>query len=339
MTKFKIENFCEEHNEEFKIYYNYLNNPVYASIIYNMFIALHTDKLKLHIMKLIKENHKLVIEKLNKIDIIISFYKQNNLINKSEIGKFFTFYEKEKNNINIKNNEDLHKLFYKLISYENCTQVLKECFYIFSEYRACIYFMTPSINFKNTKKAIIEKVILSFNNNINTLNQIISKIYVGDNNPWGSIYYSTAYSMFETLIIIKKYYNNQKKTLNILNIKFDIKKLCIKKDIIKNLCNNYHKNKLNENIIDNKITENNINNISHFIVILKRLGYDLWFTINLVFDTIFEKYIIKGIPDSLLINHKNIYLQKMNNLLGFKCFILSINNYISNTNIFNNFND
>jgi hypothetical protein len=95
-----------------------------------------------------------------------------------------------------------NELFYKLIFYENCISVLKECFYIFSEYRACIYFMTPSINFNNTKKNIIENVIISFRDNINTLNQIISKIYLGDKNPWGSIYYSTAYSMTQEVLFL-----------------------------------------------------------------------------------------------------------------------------------------
>ena len=64
--------------------------------------------------------------------------------------------------------------------------ILKEILYICSDYRACIYFMTPSINFENykrTKKEVVKDVVLKFRCNINTLNQIISHIYVGYKNP------------------------------------------------------------------------------------------------------------------------------------------------------------
>jgi hypothetical protein len=280
---------------------------------------------------MIVKNHKYVLDKLNKIDIIISYYKQNNLINKSEIGNFFKYYEIHKKNTNINNYDELLNLFYNLISYDKCISLLKECFYIFSDYRACIYYMTPSVNFYNTTKKILKNVIINFRDNINTLNQIISKIYIGDKNPWGSIYYSTAYSMFETLIIIKKYF---KDPLKILNIEFIISKKCNKNNIINNLCDKY--NKIN---IKNKINCKEINNVSQFILTLKKLGHDLWFVIPLVFDTIFEKYKINNLMDSEIIGKEKILYQKMNNNIGLKCFLLTNNGYISNTNLFKNFND
>ena len=156
-NKFKIENFCEEHNAEFKKYYDYLNNPIHLTILTTCLSQMNNEIIKKKILKMIIENHDIVIDKLNKIDIIISYYKENNLINKSEIGKFFTFYENNKKGINVNNHKDLHKLFYKLITYEKCISVLKECFYIFSDYRACIYFMTPSIDFYNTNFPALSK--------------------------------------------------------------------------------------------------------------------------------------------------------------------------------------
>lgn len=321
-----IENFCKEHNKEFKLYYNYLNNPFYLSILLTCLKYINHEKIQKKILVMIIENHDLVLDKLNKIDIIISYYIQNNLIKKSEIGKFFYFYQINRKNINTNNYQDLLKLFNKMISYERCISVLKECFYIFSEYRACIYFMTPSINFYNTKKNIIEKVILSFRDNLNTLNQIISKVYLGDKNPWGSIYYSSAYSMFETLFIIKKYY---KDPFEILNIKFIVNKKSNKN--IKELCDKYNKYE--------KLDINKIHSISQFIIILKKKGYDLWFVIPFVFNTIYKDYEIIGLQDSEIIGNKNIYLQKSNNKLGLMCYILSVHGFITNINIFKNFND
>ena len=336
MSDFKIEDFCEEHNSEFKKIYEYLNNPVYMNSIMSLLYILNTDIMRNKILFMIKNNHNLVKEKLNTIDIIISFYKQNNLINKSEIGLFFTFYETNKENIDINNYNDLLELFYKLISYEKCLSVLKECFYIFSDYKACIYFMTPSINFYNTKKDIIHKVILNFKDNINTLNQILTKTYLGDPNPWKSKYYSSAYAMFESLFIIKKYFESP---LDVLDIKFIVTKECPKNKIINNLCKKYHANKFTNSEIDNKLNCKNINNISQFIINLKRLGYDMWFVIPLVFDSIFENYELINVQQSNLIGSAKIYQQKMNNKLGIMCFILADYGLISNVNIFDNFND
>ena len=342
MSNFKIENFCQINGSEFKVYYNYLNNPLYLPIIYYYYYQLKTDKMKQYILNLINNNHSYIIDRLKKVDIIISFYKQNNLINKSEIGKFFNFYETQKENIklNFKNKKILSKkffiLFYELINYHRVIPVLKECFYIFSDYRSCIYFLTPSINFYNTKKENIEKVVINFKDNINTLTQIISKVYIEDSNPWGSKYYATAYAMFETLIILKKYYKDPIKKLDIT---FIVNKECPKSKIFEKLCYNYHNQKMKISDIDDKIIPENIHNISQFILNLKKMGYDLWFTINLVFNTIFEKYEIKGIPDTLYIEHTKIYLQKSNNILGFMCYVLTNKGLISNINIFKNFND
>lgn len=307
METFKIENFCYEHNKEFKLYYEYLTNPLYENMILLFLKYIHHDRIKNKIYTMIIKNHNYILDKLNKIDIIISFYQKNNLINRSEIGLFFQYYLENRKDTNVNNNDHLFKLFYKLITYENCISVLRECFYIFSNYRACIYFMTPSINFYKTNKETISKVIFSFKDNLNTLNQIISKIYLGQVNPWGSIYYSSAYAMFETLFIINKYY---KDPLKELDIKFIIKK----------------KNKIK-------------NNINEIIIDLRKSGYDLWYVIPFIFEMIFKKYSISGLPESITFGYKKIYYQKMNNLIGLMAFILVKEGYISNINIFKKFND
>lgn len=347
MTNFKIENFCEEYNKEFQTYYNYLNNPSYIYILYYYLNKIYDERIRSHILNLIKKNKKDIIDKLNKIDIIILYYSQNNLINKSDIGKFFNYYINCKKGINLKKDNDLLKLFYKMIEYDDLIKVLRECFYIFSNYRACIYFITPSINFNiydHKNKDILKKVIKNFNDNYNTFTQIVSKIYLGDSNPFGSPSYSSAYAMFQTLNILKKYF---KDPLSECDIIFKVTKKIDKKDIIKNLCKEYLKNKLNDSLVEDllkRFNENNLSNVTHFIIILKKLGYDLWYVIPLVFNTIFINYKLykKGsdkIPDSLVIGHDNIYYQQTNYLLGIQIFILIQENLITNFNILQNFND
>ena len=336
MSKFKIENFCSDHHLEFKKYYDYLNNPFYLSILLKCLHYVDHQQVKDKIYSMITENKKYVLERISMISTIIEFYKKNNLINKSEIGHFFTFYEIELKKINQNNNKDLLKLFYKLIHYKGCISVLKECFYIYSDYRACIYFMTPSINFYDTKKDNVDKVIKNFKDNINTLNQIITKVYIHDESPWGSKYYTSAYTMFETLLILKKYYNDPLKKLTII---FTIKEQCLNKDITKELCKSYHKLKMQKSNIDNKMNEKYINNVSQFIINLKNMGYDMWFVIPLVFNVIYKSYTLSNIMESLVVGHEKVYYQKMNNKIGIMAFILVNNNFISSVNIFKNFND
>lgn len=338
MSKFKIENFCEDHNVEFKVYYGYLNNPVYIPIFTYYLQSMNDIKMKNRIKELIKEKKLYIIEKLDIVDKIIYYYEQNNLIKKSEIGHFFMYYKKNRSLIKNKklSDEDLFILFYKMISYEKLISVLKEIFYIFSDYRSCIYFLTPSINF-HSKSAItknkIEKVVVTFRDNINTLNQIISKIYIGDKNPWGSPLYSTAYSMFNTLIILKEYY---KDPLKKINIKVTIQEKCLKKNILSKITENI--NKIDNSKIDNTKISNFIN-VSEAILYLRKKGYDLWFVIPFIFNIIYPKYILKNIPESGIINNTRIHNQKSNNILGVLCFLLCENNFISNINIFQKFND
>ena len=330
--KFKISHFCNEHNLEFKKYYDYLNNPIYVNLLLQTLKYINTDYMKKKMLQKIIDNHSIILEKIKIANIVILFYKKNNLINKSEIGKFFNFYEKYLKKTNVNNYNDLLKLFYKLIHYENLISVLKECFYIFSDYRACIYHLTPSIDFYNTKKSILEDVIKNFKDNINTMNQIISKVYIEDNNPWGSPYYSTAYAMFETLFIIKKYYKEDYESFKKLDITFKILKKTNTNDITKKLLNKFNTIKFSNNTIKN------IDNVSDFLIKVKKLGYDMWFTIPLIFDTIYEKYKLDNIMESYTFGYDKIYFQKMNNKLGIMCYILVCEGFITNINIFQNFN-
>jgi ATP sulfurylase len=123
-----------------------------------------------------------------------------------------------------------------------------------------------------------------------------------------------------------------------LDIKFKVQKKCNKKDIIKKICEKYSINKLKISDVDKKINEKNINNVSQFIVNIKRLGYDMWFTIPLIFDAIYEEYELSGIKEANVINDDKIYFQRTNNVLGFMCYVLVNEGFINNVHIFERFN-
>lgn len=337
ISSINMANFCNDNivNKKYKKYYDFLNNPKNIFITTQFMRFLYTSPIKKKINLLIKENKKEIQKNIENAKIIIDFYDKNENIQNSLIGKFFQYFKDKIKNIKIHDDKKLLQLFYELIEYPSLLSILKECFYIFSNYRACLYFMTPTINFRNCSNEKIDTYVDYFKTNQNTLTSIISKVYLGDKNPWGSIYYASAYAMFETLNILGLYYDKQKyDVLKKIKISTSIKLLHKnKKEQIKALLIKFEMNKINKN---NKI--NKLLNVSQLIIILKRMGYDLWFVIPLIFDTLY-KYDFKGIQESNSIGYQKIYHQKMNLKLGTMIYILNLDGFITNMHIFNNFND
>jgi len=334
-----IANFCNDNinNKKYKKYYDFLNNPQNIFITTQFMKFLYTETIKNKLSKLIKKNKNEIKKSIENAHIIIDFYDKNENVRNSPIGQFFQYFKDKIIHIKLTDDKQLLALFYKLIEYPSLLSILKECFYIFSNYRACLYFMTPSINFKTCSKDKIELYIKYFASNQNTLTSLISKIYIGDKNPWGSPYYSTAIAMFETLNILgmhyeTKNYNILKKIKISTNIKLIHK---TKKAQIDALLKKFDMNKINKK--DN-IKNENLFNISQFIIILKKMGYDIWFVIPLIFDTLY-KYDFKGIQESNILGYQKIYHQKINLKIGVMIYILTLDGFITNMHIFNNFND
>lgn len=334
-----IANFCNDNinNKKYKKYYDFLNNPQNIFITTQFMKFLYTETIKNKLSKLIKKNKNEIKKSIENAHIIIDFYDKNENVRNSPIGQFFQYFKDKIIHIKLTDDKQLLALFYKLIEYPSLLSILKECFYIFSNYRACLYFMTPSINFKTCSKDKIELYIKYFASNQNTLTSLISKIYIGDKNPWGSPYYSTAIAMFETLNILgmhyeTKNYNILKKIKISTNIKLIHK---TKKAQIDALLKKFDMNKINKK--DN-IKNENLFNISQFIIILKKMGYDIWFVIPLIFDTLY-KYDFKGIQESNILGYQKIYHQKINLKIGVMIYILTLDCFITNMHIFNNFND
>lgn len=324
LKRFTIDNFCEENNKLFKKIYLFLNKPKNIIILMNTLKIFTHPKGKMIVLKEIKKNKDKVHQILKDFHVIMDYYKSNNLVLKSNVGHFILYYEHHLGKIKVKKDEDYLLFFDKIINYPNLISLLKEIFYILSDYRSCIYFMTPDIKFRNTNKENIDEFIKKFYNNQSMCFSIISGYYPNDNSPWGQ-YYTGAYSCFESLIILKKYYNDPLKSLK---IDFKYKKKNNKVKIMKKIRDLY-------NI---KIDKNDkMLNVTNFIILMKKLNYGMHEVIDSVFDIIYEDTRLKKIQKCYIINGIKIFNQKKNFELGVKIFILVNDGYITNVNCFENF--
>ena len=334
---FSIANFCEVDGIEFKKYYEYLNNPDIFQMCISMIPHLMSDKIQTSLFSKIELNKEVVVDKMKKVDTIISFYEMNDDIRYSEIGQFFGFYKRIKDKMKITNSSPSKKLllfFNELILYPKVLSVLKECFYIFSDRRSCVYYLTPGIDFNNTtKKAEVKRVVKHFKGNMSMLTQIISKTYQFNDNPWGSKYYSSAYATFDTFQILKKYFNDPLKECD-LNVTTHLRKFDSNKKMVDYLCKMYHEYKLGPSKYDDQISPNHIQNTTHFLIALKKLGYDLWFIIPLMMDGLYGSYEIKNIIFPIYHCDKYIQLQSNNFKIGIMAFLLVRDGFITNTQTF-----
>lgn len=335
MKEIKVSDFCDKTNKDFIKYYKFLNNPKNMKTIYDFMQFMYLDEFKERILDMIKKNRKSLMNYIETSKILMKFYERNKLIQKSEIGTFFSKFKSKINNFNVNSDKKILNLFYEVLEYPNLLSVLKECFYLFGNYRTCLLTMIPKINFYKCEKYQIDEYVKYFHDNQNMFVTLISKVSIGDKTPWGSMYYSSAYAMFETLNIMDRYYlKNGKGTLSKLKISESITPYTLSKKIIyKNLLKKFEMNRF-----EKKNKMENILSVSSFIIVLKKMGYDLWFTIPLVFDTIY-KYNFKGIQESKVIGYKKIYHQKMNFRIGIMCYILKLDGFLTSVNILNNFND
>ena len=324
IKKINMNHFCEENNIMFKKINKFLNNPK------NIFILMKTLKIFFHpraqpiLLNEIKKNKSKINSIAENFHIVMEYYKNNNLVLKSKVGHFMLYYEHNLKSIKVKNDKDYLHFMLKILNYPNLISLLKEIFYVLSDYRSCIYFMTPNIKFRNTNKETIQEFITKFRSNQNMCFSIISGYYPNDNSPWG-YYYTGAYSSFESLTILSKYYQNPIKELN---IDFKYKKKNNKQQILNKISKIYNiKLKKQEKVI----------NITNFIILMKRLKYDMHEVVNSIFNIIYEGVSFKNIERCYVVNGIKIFSQKRNYELGIKIYLLVSNGYITNVNCFENF--
>ena len=318
----KIDTICDDVKlrEKCALLLSYIKNPHYISIWMKCLHLLRNDPvMKKKLAEWVHLRKKEISIQMKNADLVLSFYEKNESIRHSALGKFLAFYGKAKRRY-----KGL-RLFYACIDYPELLGALEECFFIFSDYRACIYFMTPSIDFTTCTRKEMFTVIKHFKENINMLKQILSKTAIDTPNPWGHECYASAYSMFETLMLLERFDNDPLK--NILHIDFHIShKRKSPRDVMSAL-HDAHQEKGAPSI-----------SVSSFLVALKKQGYDIWFSIPLVFNTIYTSYRVKGLPDGKITHPREILFQKESNLIGVQCYLLLVDGWITSANIFKRFN-
>ena len=324
ISKINMDNFCEENNLMFKKINKFLNSPKNILILMNTLKIFFHPKAQPLLLKEIKNNKDKINSIIKNFHIVMDYYKNNNLVLKSKVGHFILYYEHKLKNIKVKNDKDYLTFIHNILNYPNLISLLKEIFYVLSDYRSCIYFMTPNIKFRDTNKETINEFVTKFRNNQNMCFSIISGYYPNDDSPWGH-YYTGAYASFESLNILSKYYQNPLKDLK---IDFKYKKKNNKQQIMKKISNIYNiKLKKVEKII----------NITNFIILMKKLKYDMHEVINSIFNIIYEGITLKNIQRCYVVNGIKIFNQKKNYELGIKIYLLVSNGYITNVNCFENF--
>lgn len=315
--------FCENNNKLFKKIYLFLDNPKNMQLTLYYIRLLHHPKAKPLVLKQLKE-HKSVLKKmLENFRVILSFYKENNKILKSEIGHFIMYYEYHLSKTKMNCNNDNLQFFYTLLAYPKLFSLLKNIFYILSDYRACLYFASPHISIQKSNITKIQPIIQKFRSNQTMLFSMITGLYPGDNCPWGTPYYTGAYNCFESLLQLKKIY---KHPLKELKIEFKYKKKHLK---IHSKLEELYNVKMNQ--------KQKVNNSTQFIIFMKKLGYDLYQVVDIVFEMVYEKPSFKNIQDCYILDTKKIYHQKKNYVYGVKIYLLVENGFINNMNCFDHF--
>jgi len=319
----KDTHFCEHHNVLFKKIYIFLRDNSHVTMI--IIRMLHNPKVKPILLRKFKEHKKQILNIFKNFKIIMDFYKENNTILKSEIGHFILYYDHTLSKCKIRKDSDYLKFFYTIMAYPKLLTLMEEIFYIMSDYRLCLYFSSPTINFRNTDKETVHTIIQKFYTNQNMLFSMISKVYPGDMVPWGPPIYTGAFACFETLMILKKYYKDPVKACK---IRFTYKKQNTNPHIMKRM-NDLFTNQLRQS--------KEIMNPTHFIMSMKKMKYDLTQTVDTLFSIIFEKPLFQNIQDCYIVDSIKIINQKKNYQTGVKIYILVSRGFINTMLCFNKF--
>ena len=317
-------NICKKYeyifNEVFKII-----NSKQGVMLYHRYLILFNNKLYTHkILEGFKKDWNNLYKKIKNIRSNIKIIIKSKQINRNKIynGLFF-IYNCFKN---IKSPKTYIKEIKNIINHPQIYDIIYYLFFILSNIARCEYMILNKKSIKIKDKKELNKFLKLYKDEFPFIKEYITNIIPGNKNKWGYGEYSTACSMYYTLIFINKFYLNPLKKLGI-NLIYT-KRIRNKKIILNNLEKELNKNGIN-------INKKNYNEI---IIDLKKLGYNMWFVIELLFKNIYINYKINNIPAVKIDLMRNVGYQENNNILGIMCYLLVKDKYINNTTIFKNFN-
>jgi len=232
----------------------------------------------------------------------------------------------------MKNSGTFLKHMTKFIYRKNLYAEVKELLFILSNKYSCEIILNKDLSKENCSKRYIEKIIKLANGNMNILIKLLYPKVKSVKNYFGKIEYETAYMFFKCLKLMEKH-----KIDPVKGLKLDIKLTKPKKlnEILEDLELNYIMKSGND--FDDKKFD--VRSISEYILLLKKRGHTLWYAVNFVWNNIYGcgDCIINEITNSNVVSMNNIELQKQNYLTAIKIYIMCREGYISNINVFQNF--
>lgn len=325
--------FCNTHHLFFKKNLDILNNKDNEIKFYRTLYTLNKDKIELLnkiFLEKITKNWVYIENYLKNLRKIVKVVKSSGNLKDFEIEKMIDEYlSLEKN---MKNSGTFLKHMTKFIYRKNLYAEVKELLFILSNKYSCEIILNKDLSKENCSKRYIEKIIKLANGNMNILIKLLYPKVKSVKNYFGKIEYETAYMFFKCLKLMEKH-----KIDPVKGLKLDIKLTKPKKlnEILEDLELNYIMKSGND--FDDKKFD--VRSISEYILLLKKRGHTLWYAVNFVWNNIYGcgDCIINEITNSNVVSMNNIELQKQNYLTAIKIYIMCREGYISNINVFQNF--
>jgi len=322
--------FCNENYLFFEKNYNLLNDK---SVELNFYKTIYSLDIKKHqiideiLLNKIKENWKgidiylnlgkNVFEQLKKSGNLKNFQVEN-LIND------FLIIEKK-----IKSPKTFLQYMKTFIYRKNLYNEIKELLLILSNKYTCELILNEKLKKEKCTKKYIEKIVVLANGSFDILTKLLYPKINAIKNNFGKEEYENVYKFFKCLKLMEKHNINP---LQILNIEKPSKPKNIEK-ILDELEINYLIDTGND--FDEKIE--NVKSIAEYILLLKKRGHSLWFTINYIWKYLYGEELLGSIHKTNAISSNNIENQKNSYNFALKLFILCEDGFVSNINIFQEF--
>lgn len=212
---------------------------------------------------------------------------------------------------------------------KNLYNEIKELLLILSNKYTCELILNEKLKKEKCTKKYIEKIVALANGSFDILTKLLYPKVTAIKNNFGKEEYENVYKFFKCLKLMEKHNINP---FQILNIGKPTKPKKIEK-ILDELEINYLIDTGND--FDEKIE--NVKSIAEYILLLKKRGHSLWFTINYIWKYLYGEELLGSIHKTNPISSNNIENQKNSYNFALKLFILCEDGFVSNINIFQEF--
>ena len=324
--------FCNENYLFFQKNYNILNDTKIEMNFYRLIYSLDEKKHKILdeiLLEKIRQNWNAVQHYLV---LLKSTFKQIKSAGNLEgfqiehLMKDFKVAEK-----NIKTPKTFLKYVKALIYRKNLYNEVKELLLILSNKYTCELILNKNLKKEKCSKKYIEKVIKLANGHFDILCKLLYPKTTSLKNGFGKEEYNTVYKFFRCLRLMEKHEIDPIKAL-----KIKVPKKPTNKDVSRVL-DELEVNYIIESGNDFDDKPETVNGISEYILLMKRRGHSLWYTINYIWKHLYGKEPEGDICNANVVSNYEIEMQKGGYKTTIKLFVLCRDGFISNINIFQEF--